>query len=47
MYIQNRCDSGLFKGYSPLQLCNSLINLKPLIAYFAYPQRWLHAEKTP
>ena len=38
MYIQNRRNSSKFKGYSPLQLLNGLIGLKPAIAYFAYTQ---------
>jgi hypothetical protein len=39
MYIQNRRDSSIFNGCSPLQLCNGLISLKPKIAYFAYTHR--------
>lgn len=40
MYIQNRLNSSNFKGCSPLQNCNSLISLKPEIAYFAYTNRY-------
>lgn len=40
MYKQNRRDSSKFKGCSPLQNCNGLINLKPAIAYFAYTKRY-------
>ncbi len=39
MYIQNRRDSSKFKGCSPLQFLNGLIDLKPAIAYFAYTYR--------
>lgn len=46
MYIQNRRNSGKFKGCSPLQSCNGLISLKPTIAYFAYTYRWL-CNRTP
>ena len=45
MYIQNRRNSSVFNGCSPLQNHNSLISLKPAIAYFAYTQRWQQAEK--
>ena len=40
MYIQNRRDSSNFRVFSPLQLLNGLISLKPAIAYFAYTKRW-------
>ncbi len=36
MYIQNRRNNSKLSGFSPLQLCNGLISLKPAIAYFAY-----------
>lgn len=45
MYIQNRRDSSKFKGCSPLQLLNGLIDLKPAIAYFAYTQRYGQVQK--
>lgn len=41
MYIQNRRDSGKFKGCSPLQHLNGLISLKSEIAYFAYTKRYV------
>ena len=40
MYIQNRRNSGKFKGCSPLQLYLGLIGLKSAIAYFAYTKRY-------
>jgi hypothetical protein len=46
MYIQNRRNSSKFKGYSPLQLLNGLIGLKPAIAYFAYTQLVGHFKRT-
>jgi hypothetical protein len=46
MYIQNRRNSSKFKGYSPLQLLNGLIGLKPAIAYFAYTQLVAHDYET-
>ena len=39
MYIQNRRNSSKFKGCSPIQNSNGLINLKSAIAYFAYTNR--------
>ena len=44
MYIQNRRDSSIFKGCSPLQYHNSLMFLKPAIAYFAYTKRCLQGD---
>jgi hypothetical protein len=45
MHIQNRRNSSKFKGCSPIQLCNGLISLKPIIAYFAYTYRWRQVKK--
>ena len=45
MYIPNRRDSSKLKGYSTLQNRNSLIGLKPAIAYLPYTQRWQQAKK--
>ncbi len=39
MYIANRRDSSKFKGCSPLQLCNGLIDLKPANGYYSYTNR--------
>ncbi len=36
MDIQNRRDSGNFKGCSPLLNCHGLISFRSAIAYFAY-----------
>jgi hypothetical protein len=39
MYIQNRRDSSILKGYSPFELlCNLIVN-SSAIAYFAYTHR--------
>ena len=37
--MQNRRDSSKSNGFSPFQLLNDLIGLKPAIAYFAYTHR--------
>lgn len=47
MYIQNRRDSSKFKGCSPLQFLNGLIDLKPAIAYFAYTYRCVSCKERP
>lgn len=45
MYIQNRLDGTKFKGCNPLQHRKVLISLKPVIAYFAYNQRYDQLNK--
>jgi len=40
MYIQNRRDSCKFNDCTPLQNCNDLIGLKPIVAYLAYTRHY-------
>ncbi len=45
MYIQNRRESSIFKGCNPLHILCSLIANCPLIAFFAYTNRYATVKK--